>query len=71
LTRLSDGDAVAVQGSLKADFYDNTGGQTKLSVGVIAEDVLPLRQPGKNRKKEGQAYRSPTRLQLETGRSLN
>jgi single-stranded DNA-binding protein len=54
LLRLSDGDAVAVGGSLKAELYDRNG-ETELSFGVIAEHVLPLRQPGKKRKTEGRA----------------
>jgi hypothetical protein len=57
LLHLSDGDAIAVQGSLKAELF-GTGEQKKLSLGVIAEDVLPLRQPGKTRN-ECQAFRSP------------
>ena len=54
LMRLTAGDAVAVLGELKAELYDRNG-ETELSFGVIAEHVLPLRQPGKRRKKEGRA----------------
>jgi len=73
LLRLLDGDAVAVAGSLKAELY-RSNGETKLSFGVIAEHVLPLRQPGKKRKKEGRANTNradpvwpPSFLQLQTG----
>ena len=54
LMRLTAGDAVAVEGALKAELYDRNG-QSDLSFGVIADDVLPLRQPGKKRRKEGRA----------------
>jgi single-stranded DNA-binding protein len=54
LLRLSDGDVVVVGGSLKAELYDRNG-ETELSFGVVAEHVLPLRQPGKKRKTEGRA----------------
>jgi single-stranded DNA-binding protein len=53
LNRLTDGDAVAVRGALKAELYDRNG-ETDLSFRVIADDVLPLRQPGKKHKKEGE-----------------
>jgi single-stranded DNA-binding protein len=46
LMRLTDGDAVAVEGALKAELYDRNG-ETDLAFGVIAEHVLPLRRPGK------------------------
>jgi single-stranded DNA-binding protein len=54
LMRLTAGDAVAVEGAFKAELYDRDG-ETDLSFGVIAEHVLPLRQPGKRRRKEGRA----------------
>jgi single-stranded DNA-binding protein len=54
LMRLTAGDAVAVEGALKAELYDKNG-EFDLSFGVIAEHVLPLRQPGKKRRKEGRA----------------
>jgi single-stranded DNA-binding protein len=58
LMRLTAGDAVAVEGALKAELYERNG-QTDLSFGVIADDVLPLRQPGKKRRKEGRAATQP------------
>jgi hypothetical protein len=68
LRRLTDGDAVAVRGALKAELYDRNGAND-LSLGVIAEDVLPLCQPGKKQKKEGQLVARLAGKQ-ETGRSL-
>lgn len=52
LMRLSEGDAVAVQGSLKADLFDR-GGEVGLLFGVIAEHAVALRQPGQKRRKTG------------------
>ena len=43
LLQLSDGDAVAVQGFLKAELYDSSG-ETRVSCGIIAERALGLRQ---------------------------
>jgi single-stranded DNA-binding protein len=54
LMLLTAGDAVAVEGALKAELYERNG-QSDLSFGVVADDVLPLRQPGKKRRKEGRA----------------
>ena len=50
LMHLSGGDAVAVQGSLRAELYDKDG-QTELFFGIIAEHALGLRQPGNKRRK--------------------
>jgi single-stranded DNA-binding protein len=44
LMRLTDGDALSVQGGLKAETYEKDGA-TKLSLSVIADHVLALRQP--------------------------
>jgi single-stranded DNA-binding protein len=54
LMHLTAGDALAVEGALKAELYDR-GGEIELSFGVIAEHVLPLRQPGQKRRREGRA----------------
>jgi single-stranded DNA-binding protein len=54
LMHLSDGDAVAVQGSLKAELYDKEG-ETELFFGIIAEQALGLRQPSKKRRNDGWA----------------
>jgi hypothetical protein len=50
LMRLGDSDAVSVQGGLKAELYAKDGGEQKLSLSIIAEHVLPLRQPRKPRE---------------------
>jgi hypothetical protein len=62
LLHLTDGDAVAVQGALKAELCDR-GGEIQLSVGVIAEHVLRLSQRGKKRERD--ATWPPSFLQRE------
>jgi single-stranded DNA-binding protein len=49
LLRLQDGDAISVQGTLKAELYDKDG-EKRLSLSIIADNVLALRQPSKARK---------------------
>jgi single-stranded DNA-binding protein len=49
LTRLTDGDALSVQGAFKAETYEKDGA-TRLSLSVIADHFLPLRQPRKPRE---------------------
>jgi single-stranded DNA-binding protein len=51
LLRLSDGDAVSVQGALRVETYDKDG-MTKVSLTCIADAVLPLRAAPKERKAE-------------------
>jgi single-stranded DNA-binding protein len=48
LMRLTDGDALSVQGELKANTYEKDRA-TKLSLSIIANHVLALRQPPKPR----------------------
>jgi len=50
MDQFSGGGSVAMEGALKAELYDS-GGEIELSVGVIAEHVLPLRQPGCSRQR--------------------
>jgi single-stranded DNA-binding protein len=49
LMRLDDGDAISVQGAFKADIYDKDG-EKRLSLSIIADNVLALRQPAKPRQ---------------------
>jgi single-stranded DNA-binding protein len=60
LMRLTDGDALSVQGAFKAETYEKDGG-TKLSLSVIADHVLALRQPPKARKPRQEAAAAPAR----------
>jgi single-stranded DNA-binding protein len=50
LMSLTDCDALSVQGALKAETYEKDGA-TKLSLSVVADHVLALRQPPKPREK--------------------
>jgi single-stranded DNA-binding protein len=50
LMRLVDGDACSVQGAFKAELYQPEGGEAKVSLSIIADRVLALRQPPKERK---------------------
>ena len=49
LMRLADGDAISVQGALKAELYDKDG-EKRLSLSIIADNVLALLQLSKARK---------------------
>jgi single-stranded DNA-binding protein len=46
MMHLTDGDALSVQGALKAEIYEKDG-VTKLSLSVVADHVLALRRPSK------------------------
>jgi single-stranded DNA-binding protein len=54
LMRLSDGDALAAQGSLRVETYERDG-LTKISLTCIADTVLPLRAAPKQREKKDPA----------------
>jgi hypothetical protein len=49
--RLTDGDAISVQGAFKAELYDKDG-VTKLSLSIVADNLLALRKPPKTRPKD-------------------
>lgn len=49
LLRLGDGEAVSAQGRLTAETYTKNG-EARLALGVIADCILPLRQPPKPRQ---------------------
>jgi single-stranded DNA-binding protein len=53
LLRLDDGDALAVQGGLRAEAYSKDG-EARVGLTVIADAVLPLRRPKKPREPEPQ-----------------
>jgi single-stranded DNA-binding protein len=57
---LTDGDALSVQGTLKAETYEKDG-VTKFSMSVIADHVLALCQPPKVRKLRQEAAAAPAR----------
>jgi hypothetical protein len=47
LMRLGDGDACSAQGAFKAELYQPEGGEPKVSLSIVADQVLALRQPPK------------------------
>ncbi len=49
LTRLSDGDAISAQGTLKIETYEKDG-LTKVGLTIVADHVLALRQQPRERK---------------------
>lgn len=52
LLRLSDGEALSVQGALRAELYRPEGGEARVSLSIIADHVLALRPPSRNREKK-------------------
>ncbi|WP_034998479.1 single-stranded DNA-binding protein [Beijerinckia mobilis] len=59
ILRLSDGDALTVQGSLRADAYDNGDG-VRVSLSVTADHVLALKQPKpKRERKQAETEKPP------------
>ena len=56
ILRLSEGDALSVQGPLKVEEYEKDG-QKRVSLGVIAGHVLALSQPPKPRGRDEQGPR--------------
>jgi single-stranded DNA-binding protein len=50
LLLLLEGDALAVTGPLKAELYTAQNGETKIALSIIADKVLPLKKPSKERE---------------------
>jgi single-stranded DNA-binding protein len=50
LLRLSDGDALSVQGSFRAELWAPDGGEARINLTVFVDAVLPLRPAPKQRK---------------------
>jgi|SRR5580704_3454618 single-stranded DNA-binding protein len=48
---LGDGDACTVQGAFKAELYQPEGGEARVSLSIVADQVLALRRPPKERKR--------------------
>ncbi len=49
LMRLREGDSLSAQGSLQIEIYQKAG-EPKISYSIIADSILPLRAPRKDRK---------------------
>jgi single-stranded DNA-binding protein len=52
LMRLADGDAISVQGAFKVETYEKDG-VTKISLSVVADHVLALRQAARKKADDG------------------
>jgi len=50
LLLLDDGDALSVQGPLKVETYVASNGETRISLSLVADKILPLKAPSKQRK---------------------
>jgi hypothetical protein len=50
LMRLAEGDALSAQGSFKAELYAKDGDAPKLSLSIVADQILALKQPPKQRE---------------------
>jgi single-stranded DNA-binding protein len=50
LMGLADGDSCCVQGAFKAELFQPEGGEARVSLSIVADHVLALRQPPRERK---------------------
>jgi single-stranded DNA-binding protein len=65
LLRLSEGDSLSAQGSLKAELYAKDGGEPKLSLSIVADQILALKQPPKEREAKPKTPAPDPRLRQE------
>jgi single-stranded DNA-binding protein len=65
LLRLHEGESLTIQGSLKAELYRPEGGEPKLSLSMVADHVLALRQPPKARTPKSTETSQDTRSRHE------
>ena len=64
LLRLDDGDAVSVQGALRAEAYSKDG-EARVGLTVIADAVLPLRRAKKRQERMSGPQRMMLRFRFE------
>jgi single-stranded DNA-binding protein len=65
LSRLHEGDALSAQGQLKAETYVAKDGETRISLTIIADQLLPLRAEKKARPKSEEPERRPAQSRTE------
>jgi single-stranded DNA-binding protein len=65
LLRLGEGDAVSAQGSMKAELYAKDGGEQRLSLSIVADQILALKQPPKQRDAKPKTPPQDPRSRLE------
>jgi hypothetical protein len=59
IMRLADGDSLAVQGAFKAEVYRPSIDEAKLSLSIIADQILTLRQPPASRSAKERKPKTP------------
>jgi hypothetical protein len=59
LMRLVDGDAVSIQGAFRAELYHPEGSEPKVSLSLVADNVLPLRKPAASRSAKERKAKTP------------
>ncbi|WP_400769344.1 single-stranded DNA-binding protein [Methylosinus sporium] len=67
LLRLGDGERVSLQGKLKAEIYAKDG-ESRISLTLVADQILALRQPPKERKAKAEKSATPTTSRPEPDR---
>lgn len=50
LMLLADGDGVSAQGAMKVELYRPENGEPRISLAIVADQVLALRQPARKRE---------------------
>jgi single-stranded DNA-binding protein len=65
LLRLSAGEKLSLQGTLKLTTFETNSGETKISRTVFADSVLALRASPKERKPRASGQTTPARPPLE------
>jgi single-stranded DNA-binding protein len=60
LLPLSDGDSLSAQGALKVEQYEHNG-ETRLSLSCIADSVLALKQPPRQRERKAEPKTTASR----------
>jgi single-stranded DNA-binding protein len=63
MMRLAAGDSVSAQGAMSAEIYRPENGEPRLSLSLVADQVLALRQPSRKREKQ------PVKSAAPNGRS--
>jgi single-stranded DNA-binding protein len=58
LQRLHVGDMLAAQGRLKTETFEKNG-QTRVSLSILANSILPLRQPRATKSKQARSATKP------------
>ncbi|HLH12417.1 MAG TPA: single-stranded DNA-binding protein [Methylovirgula sp.] len=72
LLRLDVGDGVSAQGALKAEIYQPIGGEPRVSLSIMADHVIALRQPARQRESaKARSTKAPARSALASAPSVN